>query len=62
MKTRRYAEPLDAVLDSLPETSTARDYRLRAVLAAAAEALREGHSPQASQVRALRAVYGPRAE
>lgn len=61
MNTRRYADTLDAVLD-LDATSTARDARLRTLLATAAEALREGHSPKAAQVRALRAVYGPRAE
>lgn len=61
MKTQRYADTLDTVLD-LDATSTARDRRLRTVLAAAAQALREGHSPRTSQARALRAAYGPRAE
>ena len=61
MKTRHYADALDVVLD-LDATPTARDRRLRLVLATAAEALREGLSPQAAQTRALRAAYGPRSQ
>jgi hypothetical protein len=61
MNRRRYADTLDAVLD-LDATSTARDRRLRTVLAVAADALRDGLSPQAAEIRALRAAYGPRAE
>lgn len=60
MNRRRYADPLDAVL-GLDAALTDRDRRLRTVLAAAAEALRDGLSPQAAEVRALRAAYGPRA-
>lgn len=62
MNTRNYADAIERVLADLEPTPSDRDRRLRLVLATAAEALREGLSPQAAQTRALRAAYGPRSE